>query len=170
MPSIKISEALLNAALSTTTNKANGVLFSTSSSVNALSAIGGAGTARLQIYSGTRPVSAALFTNQNTNVLLTISLPNAGNSFQYVGRVNDQLRWRLAIQGIAAAASATGTATWFALVKSTSTDPNNGSVVLGNVGGTGSGADLEIGNTSIVSGQTYNSSGFFLNFPLVYTF
>lgn len=65
-------------------------------------------------------------------------------------------------------ATASGTATWFCL-----TAVYGGVVyssVTGNVGLTGSGADLEIANTSISSGTQYRVSGLILTLPTSWTY
>ena len=61
-------------------------------------------------------------------------------------------------------ASASGTATWFRWY----TVFNNASVVhqiIGTVGATGSGADLEIPSTAIVSGRAYRIQNLRIQFP-----
>jgi hypothetical protein len=73
-------------------------------------------------------------------------------------------------------AQASGTASWFILARWA---PNNGSTttstamsgfgsMMGNIGITGSGADLEIPNTSITAGSTYSSAGMYVNFPATF--
>jgi len=62
-------------------------------------------------------------------------------------------------------ASATGTGSWFLLYNTWASDLTTGSALVGTVGTVGSGADLEIASTSIVSGNLYKCNGFYLNFP-----
>ena len=46
-----------------------------------------------------------------------------------------------------------------------STSYNTPTAVIGNIGVTGSGSDLEMNSTSIVANARYNSLGFYMNFP-----
>lgn len=70
-----------------------------------------------------------------------------------------------------ATASASGTATWFLLQHTTSGSTTTFlHQMLGTVGATGSGADLEISNTNIVSGQFYRINSLKLGFPSSYTY
>ncbi len=67
------------------------------------------------------------------------------------------------------AAAASGIATWF-VCGYNGNDFSNRSAVIGSVGVSGSGADLEIPTTSIVSGQNYRCNGFYLNLQLNFSF
>lgn len=74
-------------------------------------------------------------------------------------------------------AQGSGTASWFILARwnnmssgtiTTSTSLATFGALMGNIGVTGSGSDLEIPNTTITSGSTYSSAGFYLNWPLTW--
>jgi hypothetical protein len=41
--------------------------------------------------------------------------------------------------------------------------------MMGTVGVTGSGADLEVGDANIISGVGYSCAGIYLNYPLTWT-
>ena len=74
-------------------------------------------------------------------------------------------------------AQASGTASWFILARwtgsgtgtTTATSLANIGALMGNIGVTGSSSDLEIPSTTITSGSTYSSAGFYLNWPLTWT-
>lgn len=68
-------------------------------------------------------------------------------------------------------AEASGTATWFWLLVTGSTeDPTHVmQQMIGTVGSLGSGADLEIPNISIVSGEPYRILNLRLQFPSIWT-
>ena len=76
-------------------------------------------------------------------------------------------------------AQGSGTASWFILARwnggtsgpqiTTSTALSGFGALMGNIGVTNSGSDLEIPNTTITSGSTYSSAGFYLNWPLTWT-
>lgn len=76
-------------------------------------------------------------------------------------------------------AQGSGTASWFILARWNNSGANSpGTTIstslatfgalMGNIGVTGSGSDLEIPNTTITSGSTYSSAGFYLNWPLTW--
>jgi hypothetical protein len=68
----------------------------------------------------------------------------------------------------AAAASASGTATWF-FAKGTSS-PALPRIMAGTVGLTGSGADLELDDVNIVQGKTYGISNLRFQMPTVFEY
>lgn len=98
-----------------------------------------AGTsAKLRLYNGTRPATGGTATTLLCELICSASAFAPASS----GGV-------LTLNAIAnGTAAATGTATWFRIVKSDGTT----FVMDGNVGTSGS--DLNINNTSIASGQT----------------
>jgi hypothetical protein len=72
------------------------------------------------------------------------------------------------------AAIATGTATWFSWCWYNATPPSTGGSlqnrIIGTVGATGSGADLEMPTTSIVSGQQFRVYNLRITIPSSYTY
>jgi hypothetical protein len=106
---------------------------------------GGAGGGKLQIYNGTRPSTGG------TATTLLAELTFASTSFgaPSSGVIN--------ANSISADtdADATGTATWFRV-----TDSVGGFVMDGDVGVTGSGADLELNSVNIGAGQRVEVTSF----------
>jgi hypothetical protein len=99
---------------------------------------GGAG--KLRIYSGTRPATGGTATTLLAELTLNATFaPAASGGVLTLNAVTSDT-----------SADATGTATWFRILKSDGTT----FVMDGSVGATGSGADLELDNTSIVAGGT----------------
>jgi len=104
-----------------------------------------AGTsAKLRIYNGVRPATGGTATTLLCELIMSASAFAAASS----GGV---LTANAISNGTAAA---TGTATWFRIVKSDGTTH----VMDGNVGTSGS--DLNLNNTSIASGQTVSVTSF----------
>lgn len=107
----------------------------------------GAGPAKLQIYSGTRPTNAdTAITTQTLLAELTLSDPSFGAASSGSMTANSIAN---------NTAVANGTATWFRLV-----DSNDNAVTDGNVGTSGS--DLNLGTTSITIGLTVSVSSMVL--------
>lgn len=142
-------------------------------------AIGGAANTlgyqpKINIYKGTVPTFADLGANISTrsaDLLITLTGANAG-AIGAVNTISGVTYWRVTVPTNASAtvASASGTATWFVMTASGSSGAlSTNPAMLGTVGATGSGADLEIANTSIVSGQSYSTSVIYLNFPVEWT-
>lgn len=129
----------------------------------------------LEIYSGTKPADFSAFTNVSSvaaNLLITFNCGAAtanGSVYEDLSTTS-YLRYRVGKSlGAATLATASGTASWFLLRRNPSGTGDivaNGAI-MGTVGATGSGADMEIDTTSIVSGSSYRSNGFVINFPLV---
>jgi hypothetical protein len=110
-------------------------------------------------------------------------------SYTNLGVIGNAQRFLAAIAGTPVAATGSGVATWFLLSNrgTWSIDAANQTIptaiqagtsatlltdrgaLMGTVGLAGSGADMEIGSTSIVSGLKYTCSGINLNFPLSWT-
>lgn len=127
---------------------------------------------RLDIYQGTMP-SWSTFTDASTrssDLLVSFTL-NATSSWSTSNATNS-FRVQVAITGNEATASQSGIASWFMLRNyyTNSNDLTNRGALIGTVGITGTGADLEIPDTSIVNGTGYRSSSFYINFPLEFTF
>ena len=70
------------------------------------------------------------------------------------------------------AASASGSATWFSLfhVPGHLTSGRIGNFITGDIGITGSGADIEIPDTNITTGELYRILGWKLKFPSSWTY
>ena len=66
----------------------------------------------------------------------------------------------------AAAASQSGAVSWFIFFRENAWTP----VIIGTVGLTGSGADIELANTNIVQGTTYSISNLRISFPTEFTY
>ena len=100
----------------------------------------------IRIYSGTiNDLGASTQLLSVTDAFTTVETDGNNENIIYSGQVS---------------ANASGTASWFSL--STSFDSNP--YAYGTVGTDGSGADLMIGNTAIVSGETYFVNGLRLKF------
>lgn len=105
-----------------------------------------AGTsAKLRIYSGTRPATGG------TATTLLAELTCSASAFAAAASSGV-----LTLNAVTAdsSADATGTATWFRIVKSDGTTH----VMDGSVTATGGGGDLELDSTSIVAGGTVSIS------------
>lgn len=137
---------------------------------------GSASTSLLIIYKGTQE-NFATFTDRSTrasDVLITFTLAGTTASFTDLGQINIGLAnaarsYKMGIALANQAASATGTAAWFMICRSGTTSLTDKGAMMGSVGVTGSGADLEIPSTSIVAGTNYQSNGVYFNFPQNWT-
>ena len=170
MPTIRFSTSLVTDSLVTGTASVSRLLNTNNITSNNMR-LGGGSDIFLRIYSGLRPTWAALtdLNTRSSDLLLTISLPTGQSSWQDLGVVDDAKRFRIAIVTASVTASTTGLATWFVLSTATSSTTTRGAL-MGDVGGLGSGADLEIVSPNITSGLQYVSGGIYLNFPLSWTF
>jgi len=129
------------------------------------------GMSLLIIYKGTIE-NFATFTDRSTraaDVLITFALPGSNNAWQSLGIVNQSARYLFGRHLPNQAASASGTASWFLMCRAGTTTLTDKGALIGSVGITGSGADLEIPSLSIVSAQNYQSAGFYLNMPQNWT-
>jgi hypothetical protein len=132
---------------------------------------------RINIYKGT-PATFPSFTDLSTrssDLLIQFVLLDNSRAVENMGIVNQKVRWLIGKCLTVTAAVGSGTATWFlAYGRGFGTGTSNSLTIrgalLGSVGATGSGADLEIPNTDIVSGANYQSAGFYINFPQNRTF
>lgn len=125
---------------------------------------------RLGIFKGSVP-SFPSFTNVSTraaDLLILFPLPSDVNSYETFSD-SSNFRLRLGIKGSPQAASAAGTATWF-ILQYANDDLSVCGAMIGTVGNSGSGADLEVPSTAITVGPLYTSSGIYINFPLNQTF
>lgn len=88
------------------------------------------------------------------------------NRIKYSGGVNDEHpESGVALSTYAAAARTSGIATWFY-----ANNYNSGAYILGTVGLTGSGADLELDDVNIVQGKTYGISNLRIQMPMSFTY
>jgi hypothetical protein len=123
----------------------------------------------INIMQGTPPTDFTALTSFSVRASDRLMFFDALTSGVFVGSYNNS-RWNLNTPLVAA--TATGTATWFwGLI--TPNGGTNSSVInqqfIGTVGLEGSGADLTISSTSIVSGSTYRISSLIVSLPSTYT-
>lgn len=112
---------------------------------------------RIIICKGVKPTSIpALYTSITPDVLVTFE-PNTHYS-NAVGNITQGLTgttfWT-EVKTTFANASASGAATWFGIVNYQSSSSTMVNLITGTVGTTGSGADMVISDTNIVSGLPY---------------
>lgn len=124
------------------------------------------------IYGGTRPTTRApSITTHSANLLAAFS--SSSNFSATVGPVTASMSGtthNLQIITNFAAASATGTASWFAINQYRQTDNVMTHFITGSVGTVGSGADLIISDTNIVSGQLYKIANLQLSISSVFNY
>jgi len=153
---------------------AAGAMYSSNTGATSASYISGSNAASISlliIYKGTIE-NFATFTDRSTrssDVLITFTLP-AGGSVTNLGIVNNAFRSLVGKHLPNQAAAAGGVASWFLLCRAGTTSLTDKGALMGSVGITGSGADLEVPDTSIIQGNNYQSAGFFLNMPQIWTF
>ena len=111
--------------------------------VDLLDAGTGAGT--IEIRSGTRPANPNTTATGDVLATITLKTPAFGSASNGVATINDP---------DPVTAVAAGTATWFRAY-----DGDGNAVFDGDVGVTGSGADLELATTSITTGLTVDITG-----------
>lgn len=111
--------------------------------VDLLDAGTGAGT--IEIRSGTRPANPNTTATGDVLATITLETPAFGSASNGVATINDP---------DPVVAVAAGTATWFRAY-----DGDGNAVFDGDVGATGSGADLELATTSITTGLTVDITG-----------
>jgi hypothetical protein len=177
MSTIRFSSAYIGASI-TTGNTAATPLWSsgaitTSSVISGSNAGLGVTISQIFIYKGTQPDWTTL-TDRSTraaDLLITMTLPNYAQSqpFTSIGLVGTSYRWLIGKVPTPTAASASGTASWFILCRSGTTSMTDKAALMGSVGVLGSGSDLEVPSTSIISGNNYTSAGIYMNMPLNWT-
>lgn len=131
-----------------------------------------AATSLLIIYKGSMPSSFASFTDRSSrssDVLITFTSAASAVNFSDLGVISNAQRYLIGKYLTNQAASASGTATWFLACRNGTTTLTDKGALMGTVGTTGSGADLEIPNISIVNAANYQSAGFYINFPQTWT-
>jgi hypothetical protein len=128
---------------------------------------------QLVVYRGT-PATYPSFTNASTrssDILIAFNIPantGKGESWENQGAIGNFRRFLIGRITTPQNATLSGTASWFLLRRAGTdslTDKGSG---IGTIGLIGSGDDLELPTLSIVSGQSYQVAGFFINIPLVY--
>ena len=129
------------------------------------------GLSLLIIHKGT-PETFPSFTDRATrasDVLITFTLQSGTSSYTQVGIVGQKHRLLIGKHLPQQTASASGLASWFLLCRAGTTSLTDKGALLGTVGLIGSGADLEVPSTNIVSGDYYSSAGFHVNLPFDWT-
>lgn len=129
-----------------------------------------ANSAVMTLYQGTRPADFTGLTNVSTyesDALITFDCSEAIADLSTTTNIEFQIGRSLTN---ATTATASGIATWFILRRNDGTgDLVNLGAIMGDVGVTGSGADLVMDSTTIVSGNPYRTYGFYINFPTTWT-
>ena len=105
---------------------------------------GGTGAGTLTLYDGTQPATGGTA----TNALVTITLPDPAFNAPSNGTMSTA-------SSVSGTVGTSGTATWARMSDSAGTF-----VADFSVGGTGSGADIELDNTSLVAGGTVTINSF----------
>jgi hypothetical protein len=129
------------------------------------------GMSLLIIYKGT-PETFPSFADRSTrasDVLITFTLQSTTSSYTITGTVGQKYRVLIGKHLAQQTASASGQASWFLLCRSGTTTLADKGGMLGTVGLVGSGADLEVPSTNIVSGEYYASAGFHVNLKFDWT-
>jgi hypothetical protein len=127
----------------------------------------------IAIYKGTVPTDFSTLTAYNsrsTDVLVSYTGARTSNFISSSSFSSNPV----IINSLFQAATASGTAAWFRLCTHSgfSTGPANLIMhqIVGTVGATGSGADLEMGDVNIVSGRNYKISNLRIQFPSVWNY
>jgi hypothetical protein len=161
------------------------------SGFNKFLAGGPAGSTRLIIFKGTKPDISTVsnLSDYSSNQLISFSIPAydgtnpAASGMRFLTTTTPTARAELnsstsfdgfsMILGVSpsyVAATASGVATWFWFGNySSPTNLADIAFTIGSVGSLGSGADLEIYNTTVTSGDYYRSAGFKFSIPSIYT-
>lgn len=129
----------------------------------------------LYVFGGTVPDFSTL-TSTAEPILIDFTMSEANNSWQWLGIQDDQTvnaRYDSILGACTATTNATnsGIATWFALCSrylfnGTFSDR---AALFGTIGLPGSGADMIMTDTNIVSGAGYTSAGVRVSFPKEWT-
>jgi hypothetical protein len=132
------------------------------------------GLAKLFVFKGTIPTDFSVFNSIDARIsdLLVIIPVNSVEIVDYESPTG--VRWRVGgSSGTTAIATGTGVASWFCLARTNSSFTTASSfadfgVMTGNIGITGSNADLTIPDINIVSGLAYKSNGMYINWPFTW--
>lgn len=129
----------------------------------------------LHLFKGTRPTKAEMISSRNLGTAGTPFRLALGNNIlvRFINSINNNTSLTLTNNNILTintsfvAAEASGSATWFCLFHTTSglSSGSFGNFITGDVGITGSGADIEIPDTNLTSGELYRILGWKLKFP-----
>jgi hypothetical protein len=124
----------------------------------------------MYLMKGTVPADFSTLTAisaRSADILVAFSVPN-GDFAPTQQNVNPAI-----ISTVYSNAVASGTATWFWWVTKPTYQYDNPNAIIhqifGTVGVTGSGSDLEMGSTGIVTGQPYRILNIRINFPSYWT-
>jgi hypothetical protein len=151
-------------------NSTSGIVSPTGTAASIISGGQSAGTTLLLIYKGT-PATFPDLADRGTrasDLLLTFSIPAAAGAYQNLGYSSNTLRYVIGKCQTPSNAAASGTATWFILCRAGTTSLTDKGAMIGTVGDLNSAADLKISNVSIVSGQSYQSTGIIVSLPQVW--
>ena len=125
----------------------------------------------INIYKGTRPTTRqSLMTAVSADLLVRFEVPRWTATVGPVTQTMVGTTHTLQIISNFTNASASGTATWFAIANYAVSSNTIYGWVTGTVGLPGSGADLIIADTNIVSGQPYKISNLTLTQSSVFTY
>lgn len=154
----------------------NGRLIGNAVGNHTLGNIGATGSANdivLEIYRGTPETDFSTFTDASTRAsdLLIRFGVGVSSAVDTSGGSTTARTFQIGRCLTPTSATGTGSATWFLLRRNPgSTGLTTVSAMLGTVGLTGSGADLQIpGSTAITAGTPYTSAGFLISFPVTMT-
>lgn len=167
MPTLYIPSLAANNIIE---NATSGLVASSGTAQSLISGGGTANTTQLFIYQGT-PATFPTLTDRSTvagNLLLTFSIPTGAGSYQNLGYVGNTLQYVIGKSQTLTVAANSGTASWFIMGRANGSNLANQSAMIGTVGDLNSAADLKISNVSIVSGQSYQSTGIIVSLPQVW--
>lgn len=175
MATIRFSDVLISYTINGIASQ-NSPLQTSSANAYSLSGTNIAANTLLIVYKGTQE-NFATFTDRATrasDVLITFSLPTFATANINVGQINTGAAnaahsFKIGVNLTNQAAAASGTATWFLMCRAGTTSLTDKAAFLGSVGTTGSGSDMEIPSTAIISGNNYQSNGVYFNFPQNWT-
>lgn len=172
MPTVEFSPAYLGAMTYTDLTGGFGAgIFWTGTASTPYQSCLGSTNSRLALHSGTIPAQPRLMTPSDFANTLIFWRLGAGQDFTTFTRGSSAT---VTLTTSFLAAIATGTVTWFSWTYYTATPPSTGGTlyqrIIGTVGTVGSGADLEIPSTSIVTGNPYRVYNFRLTLPSTYTY
>ena len=151
-------------------NSSNGIIASSSvSNPYVISGSLASNVSLLLIYSGDIPDLSQLTDRgtRSSDLLISFSIPDQARGFT-TQTLSDRYQATIGKCPTPTAAVNSGVASWFLLCRSGTTSLTDKGSMLGTVGLPGSGADLTIPNTSIVSGNIYQSAGFTISFPYIW--
>lgn len=151
-------------------NTTSGIVASSGTAASLISGGVSAGTTLLLIYKETPATFPDLAdrVTRASDLLLTFSIPAGAVPYQNLGYSGTTLQYVIGKCQTLSNATASGTATWFILCRAGTTSLTDKGAMIGTVGDLNSAADLKISNVSIVSGQSYQSTGIIVSLPQVW--